>query len=48
MVTHLDDPGLMIWPDVARGSEIDISARHALLTMATVTGNIWMLENVDK
>jgi hypothetical protein len=28
--------------------EIGISARRAVLTMATVTGGIWMLENVDR
>jgi dipeptidyl aminopeptidase/acylaminoacyl peptidase len=48
IVTRFENPGFIIWPDVARGSEIDISRRHALLTMATVTGNIWMLDNVDK
>ncbi len=47
-VTQFDAPNRMIWPDVGSGSEIDISARHALLTMATVTGNIWMLDQVDK
>ena len=29
-------------------SELSISARHAALTMLTVTGSIWMLENVDR
>jgi Tol biopolymer transport system component len=47
-VTHFENPGFMIWPELARGSEIDISRRHALLTMATVTGNIWMLDSVNK
>jgi Tol biopolymer transport system component len=46
-VTHFDAPGLVISPDVV-GSEMGISARRAMLTMETVTGNIWMLDNVDK
>jgi Tol biopolymer transport system component len=47
-ITHFDAPGLVISPNLADGSEIGISAHRALLTMATVTGNIWMLDNVDK
>ena len=30
------------------GTEMGISARRVLLTMESVSGNIWMLENVDK
>lgn len=30
------------------GSELSISARHAALTMLTVTGSIWMLTHVDR
>jgi hypothetical protein len=39
-------PGLRI----ALGSydEIGVAARRALLPMVTATGNIWLLENVDK
>jgi dipeptidyl aminopeptidase/acylaminoacyl peptidase len=48
MITHFENPGFVIWPHLAGGSEVDVSTRHALLTMATVTGNIWMLDNVDK
>ena len=47
MVTHFDSPGQMISPNVG-DTEIGISARRALFTMATVTGNVWMLDNVDK
>jgi len=32
-----------ISPDLSR-SEMDVSARHALLTMKTVSGSIWMLD----
>ncbi len=46
-LTHFDTPGLVISPDVS-STEIGISARRALLTMASVTGNLWMLDNVDK
>ena len=28
--------------------EMDVSARHALLTMKTTAGSIWMLDNVDR
>jgi Tol biopolymer transport system component len=47
MVTHVAAPGLVISPDLQR-AELDVSAHRALLTMATVTGNLWMLDNVDK
>ena len=46
-VTHFDAPSLVISPEIAAAAN-GISARRAVLTMATVTGNIWMLENVDK
>ncbi len=39
-------PTLSISPDAAR-SEMDVSARHTVLTMKTATGSIWMLDNVD-
>ena len=47
MITRFDSPGLVISPEVGN-SEIGIAQRRAVLTMATVTGNIWMLENVDR
>jgi len=46
-VTFFDAPSRMISQDVAN-TEIDISARRAMLTMTTATGNIWMLDNADK
>jgi Tol biopolymer transport system component len=47
MVTHFDAPSRVISTDFSRSS-ISISARRALLTMTTATGNIWMLDNVDR
>jgi hypothetical protein len=47
MVTRLDSPGLVISPLIGE-SEIGISARRAMLTMATVSGSIWLLDNVDR
>ena len=47
MITRFDSPGRMVGPDVSE-TETGISDRRAMLTMATVTGNTWMLDNVDK
>jgi Tol biopolymer transport system component len=46
-LTNFDSPSLLIWPEIA-GAANGISANRAVLTMATVTGNIWMIENVDR
>jgi hypothetical protein len=46
-LTNFDSPSLLIWPEIA-GAANGISAHRAVLTMATVTGNIWMIENVDR
>jgi Tol biopolymer transport system component len=46
-LTSFDSPGLHISPYIER-AEMDVSARHVLLTMKSVTGSIWMLEEVDK
>jgi hypothetical protein len=46
-ITRFDAPGLAIPSDIVQ-VELGISARRAVLTMANVTGNIWMLDNVDK
>jgi Tol biopolymer transport system component len=46
-VTHFDSPNQMISPDVAN-TDMGIAQRWALLTIETVTGNIWMLDNVDQ
>jgi hypothetical protein len=46
-LTSLDSPGLHISPYLAT-AETDVSAGHVLLPMKSVTGSIWMLENVDR
>ena len=46
-ITRLDSPGLMISPDIG-STDAGISPGRALLTMASVTGNIWMLDNADR
>jgi Tol biopolymer transport system component len=46
-LTSFDSPGLHISPYLER-AQMDVSARHFLLTMKSVTGGIWMLEDVDK
>jgi hypothetical protein len=40
-------PALVISPNVIT-SEIGILGRRALLTMASVRSNIWMLEHIDR
>jgi Tol biopolymer transport system component len=40
-------PRFVISPHVDR-TEMSLSSRHAILTMESVSGNIWMLDNVDK
>jgi dipeptidyl aminopeptidase/acylaminoacyl peptidase len=44
-LTHFNAAGLVMSPD---GADIDISASRELLTMASVSGYVWMLDNVDK
>jgi hypothetical protein len=46
-LTQFNSPALMISPytDV---NELSVSAGRAVLPMLTVTGGIWMLENVDR
>ena len=48
-LTQFDTPslGLTISPDVG-ATDIGISGRRAVLTMQTVRGNIWVMENVDR
>jgi len=46
-LTRFDTPGLRISPNVG-WTETGISARRAVLTMETVRGNIWVMENVDR
>lgn len=46
-LTHFDSPSLAMSPDITT-AEMDVSSRQAVLTMKTVSGSIWMLDNVDK
>jgi hypothetical protein len=46
-LTRFDSQTLVISPDMTH-SDMDVSSRHVVLTMKTVTGSIWMLDNVDK
>jgi eukaryotic-like serine/threonine-protein kinase len=46
-VSSFDSPGLYISPYLER-AEMDVSARHIVLTMRTVSGSVWMLEDVDR
>jgi Tol biopolymer transport system component len=47
MLTHFDSPSRVISPNLDR-TEMGVAARHAVLSMQNVTGNVWMLDNVDK
>lgn len=46
-LTQFDSPSMVIEPESIR-SEMDVSARHAVLMMKTVSGSIWMLDHVDR
>jgi Tol biopolymer transport system component len=46
-LTQFDSPSLVISPEMS-SSDMDVSSHHAVLTIKTVTGSIWMLDNVDK
>jgi Tol biopolymer transport system component len=46
-ITRFDSPGLMIPPAIDT-VESGISPSRALLTLASVSGNIWMLDNADR
>ena len=46
-VRAFDAPDLYISPHVER-AEMDVSAEHVVLPMRSVSGSIWMLENVDR
>jgi eukaryotic-like serine/threonine-protein kinase len=47
MLTHIDSPGRLITRD-GGGGDVGVSRSRVVLTMATATGNIWMLENADR
>ena len=46
-LTHFDSQSLVISPEMTQ-SDMDVSSGYIVLTMKTVTGSIWMLDNVDK
>jgi hypothetical protein len=48
MMTRFNSASQMISPTTIGDIDTGISAARALLTLATRTGSIWMLDNVDK
>jgi Tol biopolymer transport system component len=46
-VTRYDSPSLFVSPYL-NVTEIGIAAHRAVLTMTSIKGSIWMLDNVDK
>jgi hypothetical protein len=47
VLSAFDSPRMAISRHITR-TEMDVSAGQAILTMQSVTGSIWMLDNVDK
>jgi eukaryotic-like serine/threonine-protein kinase len=47
LLTRYDSPSLMITPQLDR-TEIGVAADRVVLSLQTVTGNVWMLDNVDR
>ena len=47
LLTHYDSPSLMISPQLDQ-SEIGVAARRVIIGLRMVTGNIWMLDDVDR
>ena len=47
VVTRFDAPGYRISERIGE-TDMSVSADRALLTFETVTGSVWMLDNVDK
>jgi eukaryotic-like serine/threonine-protein kinase len=48
MITRFNSASQMISPTTIGDIDVGISAARALLTLATKTGSVWMLDNVDK
>jgi WD40-like Beta Propeller Repeat len=46
-LSDFKSPRFMISPHVDR-TAMSVSARQTILTMESVSGNIWMLDNVDR
>ena len=47
VLSHFDSPGRMISPRTDL-TELGIASRRAVIAIRTVTGSVWMLDNVDK
>jgi len=47
VITKMDAPALAIAPDMSN-TEMQVAARHVVLTLQATAGNIWMVENVDR
>jgi len=47
-VTHFDSPSHRIWGDDLASAEPSVSRNRMTLPMVDATGNIWMLDNVDR
>ena len=47
VLSHFDSPGRMISPHTDR-TELGIASRRAVIALRSVSGSIWMLDNVDK
>jgi len=46
-ITKMDSPSRVISPDFQK-TEMHVAAHRLVLTMQTTTGNIWMLQDVDR
>ncbi len=47
-VTHFDSPAHRIWGDDLASAQPSVSRNRMTLPMVDATGNIWMLDNVDR
>jgi hypothetical protein len=46
-VTSFDSPGKIVWPKLG-GADITLSVDRLVLPITEVTGNIWMMDGVDR
>ena len=46
-LSHFNSPGFIVSPRL-KDSELGVSDNRVLMTMRAATGNIWMLDNVDR
>jgi hypothetical protein len=47
-VTRFDSPAHRIWADNLGSAELSVARDRVTLPIAQASGNIWMLDNVDK